>query len=68
MVLLFFLINFNFLENVLLWNVYIIVIFIIGFCGEYVLEFVDFKNKIDNVLFVVVLLYKFLEILNFDYE
>lgn len=68
MALLFLLINFNFLENVLLRNVHIIVIFIIGSRGKYVLELVGLKNKTDNALFVVVSLYKSLETLNLDHE
>lgn len=53
MALLFLLINFNFLENVLLRNVHIIVIFIIGSRREYVLELVGLKNKTDNALFLL---------------
>lgn len=66
--LLFLLINFNFLENVLLRNVHVIVIFIIGSRGEYVLELMGLKNKTDNVQFVEVSLYKSLETLNLDHE
>lgn len=53
MALLFLLINLNFLENVLLRNVHIIVIFIIGSRREYVLELVGLKNKTDNALFLL---------------
>lgn len=66
--LLFLLVNFNFGGHVLLRNVQIIVIFIIGFRGEYVLELVGLNNKTDNALFVVVSLYKSVETLNLDQE